>query len=74
MILQFFFFLRPRYQINVTIEVGAIETTCYSLRISDRVLDVARKMEVAVDIGSGRGFVTRYLQQLCRTTSSMPDI
>ena len=30
-------------------------------RISDRVLDVARKMEVAVDIGSGRGFVTRYL-------------
>ena len=28
-------------------------------RISDRVLDVSRRMEVAVDIGSGRGWVTR---------------
>lgn len=30
-------------------------------RVSDRVLDIARRMEVAVDIGSGRGFVTRHL-------------
>jgi len=30
-------------------------------RVSDRVLDVARRMEVAVDVGSGRGWVTRHL-------------
>lgn len=30
-------------------------------RIADRVLDVSRRMEVAVDIGSGRGWVTRHL-------------
>lgn len=30
-------------------------------RVSDRVLDVARKMEVAVDVGSGRGWVTRHM-------------
>jgi len=30
-------------------------------RVSDRVLDVARKLEVAVDVGSGRGWVTRHL-------------
>ena len=29
--------------------------------MSDRVLDVARKLEVAVDLGSGRGWVTRHL-------------
>jgi len=32
-------------------------------RVSDRVLDVARKMEVAVDVGSGRGWVTRHLTE-----------
>ena len=32
-------------------------------RVADRVLDVARKMEVAVDIGSGRGWVTRHLTE-----------
>jgi len=30
-------------------------------RVADRVLDVARRMEVAVDLGSGRGWVTRHL-------------
>ena len=30
-------------------------------RLSDRVLDIKRKMDVAVDIGSGHGFVTRHL-------------
>jgi hypothetical protein len=30
------------------------------IRVADRVLDISRRMEVAVDIGSGRGFVTRY--------------
>ena len=30
-------------------------------RVSDRVLDVARRLEVAVDLGSGRGWVTRHL-------------
>jgi len=30
-------------------------------RLSDRVLDVARRLEVAVDLGSGRGWVTRHL-------------
>eukprot|EP00092_Neocalanus_flemingeri_P027537 GFUD01029876.1.p1 GENE.GFUD01029876.1~~GFUD01029876.1.p1 ORF type:complete len:361 (+),score=119.82 GFUD01029876.1:37-1119(+) len=30
-------------------------------RVSDRVLDVARKMELAVDVGSGRGWVTRHM-------------
>ena len=29
--------------------------------MADRVLDVARRMEVAVDLGSGRGWVTRFL-------------
>ena len=29
-------------------------------RVADRVLDVARRMEVAVDLGSGRGWVTRF--------------
>ena len=29
-------------------------------RVSDRVLDVARRMEVGVDLGSGRGWVTRW--------------
>ena len=28
--------------------------------MADRVLDVARRMEVAVDLGSGRGWVTRF--------------
>merc|ERR1719312_1898178 len=32
-------------------------------RVSDRVLDVARKMDVAVDVGSGRGWVTRHLTE-----------
>jgi len=32
-------------------------------RVSDRVLDVARKMEVAVDVGSGRGWVTRHMTE-----------
>jgi len=32
-------------------------------RVSDRVLDVARKMEVAVDLGSGRGWVTRHMTE-----------
>jgi len=30
-------------------------------RLSDRLLDVARKFDVAVDVGSGRGWVTRHL-------------
>ena len=30
-------------------------------RLADRVLDIKRRMEVGVDIGSGRGFVTRHL-------------
>jgi len=30
-------------------------------RVADRVLDVNRKLETCVDIGSGRGFVTRHL-------------
>jgi len=32
-------------------------------RLSDRVLDVSRKMKVAVDIGSGRGWVTRHMTE-----------
>jgi len=32
-------------------------------RVADRVLDVARRMEVAVDLGSGRGWVTRHLME-----------
>jgi len=32
-------------------------------RVSDRVLDVARKLPVLVDIGSGRGWVTRHLTE-----------
>jgi len=32
-------------------------------RVSDRVLDVARKMQVAVDLGSGRGWVTRHMTE-----------
>ena len=30
-------------------------------RVADRVLDVAKKMEVSVDLGSGRGWVLRHL-------------
>ena len=30
-------------------------------RVADRVLDVAKKMEVGVDLGSGRGWVLRHL-------------
>lgn len=30
-------------------------------RLADRVLDIKRKMKVCVDIGSGRGYVTRHL-------------
>jgi len=32
-------------------------------RVADRVLDVARKMEVAVDLGSGRGWVSRHMSE-----------
>jgi len=32
-------------------------------RVSDRVLDVSRKMQVAVDVGSGRGWVTRHMTE-----------
>jgi len=32
-------------------------------RLSDRLLDVARKFDVAVDIGSGRGWVTRHMTE-----------
>ncbi|XP_023333476.1 arginine-hydroxylase NDUFAF5, mitochondrial-like [Eurytemora carolleeae] len=32
-------------------------------RLADRVLDVSRKMEVCVDIGSGRGWVSRHLTE-----------
>ena len=34
-------------------------------RVADRVLDVARRMEVAVDLGSGRGWVTRFSSINC---------
>ena len=34
-------------------------------RVADRVLDVARRMEVAVDLGSGRGWVTRFGRFQC---------
>ena len=30
-------------------------------RLADRVLDIKRKMKVCVDLGSGRGYVTRHL-------------
>ena len=30
-------------------------------RLSDRVLDIKRKMKVCVDLSSGRGYVTRHL-------------
>ena len=30
-------------------------------RLADRVLDIKREMDVAVDIGSGRGYVTRHI-------------
>ena len=30
-------------------------------RVSDRVLDIKREMGLGVDLGSGRGFVTRHL-------------
>ena len=33
-------------------------------RLADRVLDVSRKMEVCVDIGSGRGWVSRNIPTL----------
>eukprot|EP00088_Acartia_fossae_P049755 TRINITY_DN5509_c0_g1_i3.p1 TRINITY_DN5509_c0_g1~~TRINITY_DN5509_c0_g1_i3.p1 ORF type:complete len:345 (+),score=57.61 TRINITY_DN5509_c0_g1_i3:32-1066(+) len=32
-------------------------------RLSDRLLDVSRKFDVAVDVGSGRGWVTRHLTE-----------
>ena len=44
------------------IKVMAIKTAPLQVgyRVADRVLDVARRMEVAVDLGSGRGWVTRF--------------
>ena len=30
-------------------------------RLADRVLDINRKMNVCVDLGSGKGYVTRHL-------------
>ena len=31
-------------------------------RVADRVLDIKRKMDVCVDLGSGRGYVTRLVK------------
>ena len=33
-------------------------------RLADRVLDISRDIEVAVDISSGRGFVTRHMENV----------
>ena len=33
-------------------------------RLADRVLDVTRDIETVVDISSGRGFVTRHLENI----------
>ena len=33
-------------------------------RLADRVLDISRDMDVAVDISCGRGFVTRHLTHI----------
>ena len=30
-------------------------------RVADRVLDIKRQLDACVDLGSGRGFVTRHL-------------
>jgi len=40
-------------------------------RVADRVLDVSRKMEAGLDLGSGRGWVTRHLTRhsLARLTA-----
>jgi len=43
-------------------------------RVSDRMLDVSRKMEVAVDIGSGRGWVTRHMVEQCVTKVTAIDM
>jgi hypothetical protein len=33
-------------------------------RLADRVLDISRGMEIAVDISCGRGFVARHLTHI----------
>jgi len=43
-------------------------------RVADRVLDVSKKMEVGVDIGSGRGWVLRYLTNHSLTRVTGIDI
>ena len=40
---------------------GQITLSQVGYRVADRVLDVARRMEVAVDLGSGRGWVFKAL-------------
>ena len=54
-------------EVCVKIKVMAKKTAPLQVgyRVADRVLDVARRMEVAVDLGSGRGWVTRFSSINC---------
>ena len=51
-----------KIKVSVKIKAMAKKTAPLQVgyRVADRVLDVARRMEVAVDLGSGRGWVTRF--------------
>lgn len=52
---------RERAAVNPLVENYDFMKEEVGYRLSDRVLDVARRLEVAVDLGSGRGWVTRHL-------------